>query len=59
VFKDQRASCLLCKPWKVNGFAKTRPDAERFSDHRRRMSADHEIEATRRNVEMPPDRLQP
>lgn len=42
--KNRRAGCLLCKPWKISGFAKTRLDAERFSDHRRRTFADREIE---------------
>ena len=28
--KNRRAGCLLCKPWKVNGFAKSRVDAEQF-----------------------------
>ncbi len=40
--KNRRAGCLLCKPWKVNGFAKDRVDAEPFSDHRRRVFADRE-----------------
>ena len=38
--KNQRAGCLLCKPWKMNGFAQTRPDAESFSDHRRRRDSE-------------------
>jgi len=42
--KNPRAGCLLCKPWKMNGFAKGRPDAESFSDHRRRRLADLEAE---------------
>jgi hypothetical protein len=41
--KNQRAGCLLCKPWKMNGFAQTRPDAESFSEHRRRREADREL----------------
>ncbi len=41
--KNGRAGCLLCKPWKVNGFAKEKVDAERFSDHRRRDYADREL----------------
>jgi hypothetical protein len=37
----------MCKPWKVNGFARTRrPDGERFGDHRRRAAADTELRAT-------------
>jgi len=41
--KSRRAGCLLCKPWKMNGFARERADAERFSDHRRRDYADREL----------------
>jgi len=37
--KNQRAGCLMCKPWKMNGFGKSRTDAESFSDHRRLESA--------------------
>jgi hypothetical protein len=33
----------MCKPWKMNGFAKGRWDSERFSDHRRREQADREV----------------
>jgi hypothetical protein len=32
--KNRRAGCLLCKPWKADGFAKNRVDAEDFSDRR-------------------------
>ena len=42
--KNQRAGCLLCKSWKMNGFAQTRADAESFSDHRRRRGADNELQ---------------
>ena len=45
--KNRRSGCLLCKPWKMNGFAKGRLDAERLSDHRRRDSADRDIEQAR------------
>jgi hypothetical protein len=41
--KNRRAGCLLCKPWKVNGFSKRRADAEPFSDHRRRLFADRTV----------------
>ena len=41
--KNRRAGCLLCKPWKMNGFAKDRVDSERFSDHTRRYYADREL----------------
>jgi len=46
--KNRRAGCLLCKPWKMNGFAKGRLDAEGFSDYLRLHSADLEIEQVRR-----------
>ncbi len=42
--KNRRAGCLICKPWKVNGFAKDRVDAEPFSAHRRRHYADRELQ---------------
>jgi len=48
--KNRRAGCLLCKPWKMNGFAKGRLDAESFSDYRRRCSAGLEIEQARREI---------
>ena len=39
--KNRRAGCLWCKPWKMNGFSRrTRPDGERYSDHRRRRAAE-------------------
>jgi hypothetical protein len=41
--KNRRGGCLLCKPWKVNGFATERQNGERFSDHRRRHIADNAI----------------
>jgi hypothetical protein len=41
--KNRRAGCLLCKPWKVNGFSKRQADAEQFSDHRRRWFADRAV----------------
>jgi hypothetical protein len=48
--KNQRAGCLLCKPWKMNGLAQTRPDAESFSEHRRRREADRELNSFRRRT---------
>src|SRR5215471_15143466 len=45
--KNRRAGCLLCKPWKMNGFAKGRVDAESLSDHRRRFDAEKQLEETR------------
>jgi len=42
--KNRRAGCLLCKPWKVNGFARRRRvDGQRFSDFRRMKAAQEEI----------------
>jgi len=46
--KNRRAGCLLCKPWKVNGFAKSRVDAEQFSDHRRRFFAERAVRLAER-----------
>jgi len=44
--KSARAGCLMCKPWKMNGFGKRRKDWEKFSDHARRVFADDEIKKT-------------
>jgi len=41
--KNGRAGCLMCKPWKVNGFATERKDGEHFSDHKRRVWAKEQI----------------
>ena len=41
--KNSRAGCLMCKPWKINGFATERKDGERFSDHKRRQWATEQI----------------
>jgi hypothetical protein len=38
--KNQRSGCLMCKPWKVNGFSTERYDGEKFSDHKRRTLVD-------------------
>jgi len=35
---------LYCKHWKVNGVGKESDEAERYSDHRRRIIAKQEIE---------------
>lgn len=40
--KNRRAGCLLCKPWKMNGYAVTRAGGERWSDHRRRLTAERD-----------------
>jgi hypothetical protein len=45
--KNRRAGCLLCKPWKMNGFAKRRSESESFSDHRRRFDAEWQLEENR------------
>lgn len=42
--KNRRSGCLLCKPWKVNGVGKDRPDSERFSDHKRRKFAKKDMD---------------
>lgn len=41
--KNQRAGCLMCKYWKVNGWTTSHYDGERYSDHNRRTVADDEI----------------
>ncbi len=48
--KNRRGGCLLCKYWKVNGFATERKDGERFSDHRRRYFAGKAIEDITRSA---------
>jgi len=45
--KNRRAGCLLCKPWKVNGFTTSRLGAEQFSDHRRRVFAERAVRSAR------------
>ena len=43
--KNRRSGCLLCKPWKMNGFARRqRVDGERFSDHRRRQAVETDLD---------------
>jgi hypothetical protein len=41
--KNGRAGCLMCKPWKVNGFATERKEGERFSDHKRHARAREQL----------------
>jgi hypothetical protein len=48
--KNQRAGCLMCKPWKMNGFGQNRLDAESSSDHRRRRVADNEVKEFWQNL---------
>jgi hypothetical protein len=43
--KNRRAGCLLCKPWKASGASRLRPEAEAFSAHRRRVTAEVERRA--------------
>lgn len=43
--KNRRAGCLMCKPWKMNGHGKNKPDHEAFSDHVRRQVAQADIKA--------------
>ena len=45
--KNGRAGCLMCKPWKVNGFATERKEGERFSDHKRRAWAREQANSAR------------
>lgn len=38
--KNRRAGCLMCKPWKSNGFGKrVRKNGEQFGSHRNRVVA--------------------
>ena len=41
--RNRRSGCKLCKPWKVNGFRTERIDGEKFSDHRRRVTIEHDL----------------
>ncbi len=41
--KNRRGGCLMCKSWKINGYRTEKEEGERFSDHRRRVSAQIEI----------------
>ena len=41
--RNRRAGCKLCKPWKVNGVRTERINGEKFSDHRRRLAAQHDF----------------
>ena len=48
--KNRRAGCLLCKPWKMNGFANGGVVAGSLADHRRRFDAEGQLAEAR--VEM-------
>ena len=48
--KNRRAGCLLCKPWKVNGYRTERIDGEKFADDRRRRFAAAEIRAAEQDL---------
>jgi hypothetical protein len=49
--KNRRAGCLLCKPWKANGFARRqRVDGEKFTDHSRRGAIEAEVSAFLRDA---------
>ena len=41
--KNRRAGCLFCKPWKMNGFSRSRREAEGFGSHRRRAAAERDL----------------
>ena len=45
--KNRRAGCLLCKPWKANGYARTAEGGEKFSDRRRRSAAEADVNSVR------------
>ncbi|MHC5056249.1 MAG: hypothetical protein ACYTKD_16235 [Planctomycetota bacterium] len=42
--KNRRAGCLLCKPYKMNGVARSSNDFEKFADRRRRRFAREAVE---------------
>ena len=42
--KNRRAGCLLCKPHKMNGVARSSAEFEKFPDHRRRRFAREAVE---------------
>lgn len=44
--KNRRAGCIMCKPWKMNGYGKDSPGWEKFSDHVRRQVAQQDIKNT-------------
>lgn len=48
--KNRRAGCLMCKPWKMNGFSKDQFESARFSDARRRYFAKAEIREESRGL---------
>jgi hypothetical protein len=41
--KNQRAGCLMCKGWKINGFSKNSTEFETMSSHKSRIFADQDI----------------
>ena len=43
--KNQRSGCLMCKPWKINGFSINRPGGESISARKGRFSASEAIES--------------
>lgn len=45
--KNQRAGCLMCKYWKVNGYSTEKKEGEQFSSHRRRKQAQWDIKEFR------------
>jgi hypothetical protein len=55
--KNCRCGCLLCKPWKVNGYRTERIDGEKFADHRRRWFAAGEIRAAEQDLAVARTRL--
>jgi hypothetical protein len=41
--RNRRAGCKMCKPWKINGLARTTKGFEKHSDQKRRLAAENEI----------------
>jgi hypothetical protein len=45
--KNQRAGCLMCKNWKMNGAGKYSKEYERPADRRRRLGCEQDLAQTR------------
>ena len=43
--KNRRGGCLLCKPWKVNGYGKNQLDAASFNSTKQKYFAKQDIKA--------------
>jgi len=48
--KNQRAGCLMCKPWKINGMGKESKSNAKPADFRQIEDAKEQIDGVVRNV---------